>query len=543
MRKYGIILGGITLLLLIFGQPIQVESSEQVLLDSSNSAYRYYGMYSEHHVAASFTLTNTTYISSIEVILRTAIDAVIADFNFTVQDSLENPTTVYVDDSFAVPIGMNQYVKIIDINQMFNAGTYYLLGIMPDYFGTDVTAGDVNGWYHSNGVYIESAGQIEDGLWSNNGGEWYFLTGDYFDTGTIYHAPCFRVNGYLLDETNPNSLILTQDSPDVTVSSGESVTIYGTSNVNLVTIESGANAELVNFPGGNMINIVASPEGFSVYRSGATVTFQGSDGTLLKIPATETPQIINFTDRPSLTLSIYQGQVMLDDQVVTASPTSIEDNQNAPDTCGAYVAPGVWKEFDCYNLAAIGKTTNDDPFTPSWRLIGGYWQWGRKGPDESQWYDTNTEHFAHGPTGPDAEEANEGEISNWDGSYAPDGAWSDSEKTANDPCPAGYRVPSVSQWEGVLDNNTQSTVGTWNFDDTNYSSARFFGDALMLPAAGYRYYGHGGALGIRGFYGAYWSSSEDTGSASYLTFTSNGAGAHGGDHGRLDGFSVRCVAE
>ena len=48
--------------------------------------------------------------------------------------------------------------------------------------------------------------------------------------------------------------------------------------------------------------------------------------------------------------------------------------------CGAYIAPGVWKEFDCYNLAAIGKTTGDDPFTPSWRLIGGVLEMGREGP-------------------------------------------------------------------------------------------------------------------------------------------------------------------
>lgn len=56
----------------------------------------------------------------------------------------------------------------------------------------------------------------------------------------------------------------------------------------------------------------------------------------------------------------------------------------ADSTCGAYVAPGVWKEFDCYNLAAIGKATGVDPFTPSWGLIGGYRLWGRKGPDSSQ---------------------------------------------------------------------------------------------------------------------------------------------------------------
>jgi len=208
------------------------------------------------------------------------------------------------------------------------------------------------------------------------------------------------------------------------------------------------------------------------------------------------------------------------------------------DTCGAFVAPGVWKEFDCYNLAAIGKTTNDDPFTPSWRLIGGYWQWGRKGPSSSQWYDTNTEHFAHGPTGPGLSEANDDSISGWDGSDAPDGAWSDNAKTANDPCSAGFRVPTKSQWEGVLDNNSQRKGGTWDKDPTNYSSARFFGDDLMLPVPGYRGASNG-TLGSRGYDGYYWSSSELANNKAWHllnAFMDNRSS-------RRHGFSVRCVAE
>ena len=211
-------------------------------------------------------------------------------------------------------------------------------------------------------------------------------------------------------------------------------------------------------------------------------------------------------------------------------------------TCGAYVAPGVWKEFDCYNLAAIGKTTNDDPFTPSWRLIGGYWQWGRKGPDSSQWYDTNTENFAHGPTGPDSGDANDGEISSLNDNYAPDDSWSDTSKTASDPCPTGYRVPTYSQWDGVLDNNTQSTVGTWSTDDTNYSSARFFGNDLMLSAAGYRFLGRG-SLYHRGGSGTYWSSTHGTSNYAWsLNFYSSYATTYSSSD-RRNGFSVRCVAE
>ena len=218
------------------------------------------------------------------------------------------------------------------------------------------------------------------------------------------------------------------------------------------------------------------------------------------------------------------------------------DLASSNSTCGAYVAPGVWKEFDCYNLAAIGKTTNDDPFTPSWRLIGGYWQWGQKGPDSSQWYDTNTANFAHGPTGPDSGDANAGKISSWDSNAAPDDSWSDTSKTANDPCPVGYRVPTKSQWDGVDDNNTQSIVETWTNSATNYSSTYFFGNDLMLPVAGYRTM-IGGWLFHRGYLGYYWSSTQIAGAGAWLLSLEPKYTNTYVNGSRWDGFSVRCVAE
>jgi hypothetical protein len=255
----------------------------------------------------------------------------------------------------------------------------------------------------------------------------------------------------------------------------------------------------------------------------------------------------------TITLVVTDAEGMSAD--VTATVNAFNPSAG---TCGAYVAPGVWKEFDCYNLAAIGKNTGDDPFTPTWRLIGGYWQWGRKGPDESQWHYMNSPYFAHGPTGPGESEANSDEISFWnDTDCAPDGDWSEAIKTENDPCPAGFRVPTVSQWQGVIDNNTQSTVGTWEEDGNNYSSGRFFGTDLMLPAAGYRSPFDGESIG--GVSGAYWSSSEsgsdskliwlgsyDIGSAWNLSFGSTRARMEDDNpvwQDRLVGSSIRCVAE
>ncbi|MCE2821587.1 MAG: hypothetical protein LW693_04075, partial [Saprospiraceae bacterium] len=62
----------------------------------------------------------------------------------------------------------------------------------------------------------------------------------------------------------------------------------------------------------------------------------------------------------------------------------------AKNKCGAYIAPGEWKEFMCYNLGAANPKA--DPFIPSWEINGGYWQWGQlqmastgpSGPGSSQ---------------------------------------------------------------------------------------------------------------------------------------------------------------
>ncbi len=105
-------------------------------------------------------------------------------------------------------------------------------------------------------------------------------------------------------------------------------------------------------------------------------------------------------------------------------------------------------------------------------------------------------------------------------------------------------MPTISQWDGVRNNNSQSTVGSWSGSVTNYSSARFFGNGLMLPAAGGRDFYSSGALNTRGYTGRYWSSTQDSSSSDnawYLRFSSSRATMYNPD--RIYGYSVRCVAE
>ena len=182
----------------------------------------------------------------------------------------------------------------------------------------------------------------------------------------------------------------------------------------------------------------------------------------------------------------------------------------------------------CYNLGAAN--TSADPFTPSWEINGGYWQWGS--PTQA----------AAGPTGPGSGETNEAAVPGWNSIDIPNGAWLDNIKTANDPCPQGFRVPTKAQWDGVRYNNSSSITGSWFGSATNYSSGRFYGTELMLPTAGSRSF-NDGALFYRGDNGYYWSSTESgTVNAWSLAFVLAGSGTFS-NYIRRSGFPIRCIAE
>ena len=125
--------------------------------------------------------------------------------------------------------------------------------------------------------------------------------------------------------TQTDIVILTDISPNTTITSGSDIKVYGSSGTNGITLESGAKAALFHFPGNNTITIEADSSLFIVSRSGSTVTFEGTDGTVLKIPATATEQAIVFND-DSQTLIISAGNVMLGSQVIGINPVAFESS-------------------------------------------------------------------------------------------------------------------------------------------------------------------------------------------------------------------------
>jgi uncharacterized protein (TIGR02145 family) len=134
----------------------------------------------------------------------------------------------------------------------------------------------------------------------------------------------------------------------------------------------------------------------------------------------------------------------------------------------------------------------------------------------------------------------------WDGSVVLEGVW-DAEQ---DPCPEGWHVPSIDDFNALGDAGKVSRKWTVRGGmDGQLFSDRATGETIFMPAAGFRVHTDG-TLGkdpqgeeIQGKYGFYWSSTTDGGaSGSYMYFYSNMVYPDN-DNFQAFGRSVRCVRE
>lgn len=131
--------------------------------------------------------------------------------------------------------------------------------------------------------------------------------------------------------------------------------------------------------------------------------------------------------------------------------------------------------------------------------------------------------------------------SSWNGGFTTPSA-SDTWAKANDPSPAGYRVPTKAELQTLLD--VTKVTSTWTTQ--NGVNGRKFtdiasGKSIFLPAPGYRP-DYNGTLDYATYNGVYWSNTVGASSIAYalLFFSSDDTVS---SYYRASGLSVRPVAE
>ncbi|MBF0576002.1 FISUMP domain-containing protein [Dysgonomonas sp. GY617] len=255
---------------------------------------------------------------------------------------------------------------------------------------------------------------------------------------------------------------------------------------------------------------------------------------------------LNRTSALKVTLYVVYSNAGVDTQLPMV--ISLQDCA----CCGAKTTRGGWLNFMCHNL---GADENLLVFTPNVGLYGDLYQWGRpqdghelRNSDRTSTLATNNTATAPAAvvgkfitisSSPFDWRSGGGNTSRWGNGTQDENV----PKAENDPCPAGWKVPSQKQWASIFRGGTTSgapstaSANTWTWNTSGYK----VGDALFLPAGGYRER-VGGALSDLNSFGYYWSSTVNGTNSYRLLFTGSTISPAVANN-RSYGYSIRCVSE
>ena len=227
---------------------------------------------------------------------------------------------------------------------------------------------------------------------------------------------------------------------------------------------------------------------------------------------------------------------------------------------GIAIGSTVWAPVNCgYKAATIDGTKPDKGFP-----YGKLYQWGRKyGQGYSADSDSETKIYSGTVEYQSGQDKSMGEYfftceldpSDWidipDGSMWNSGTEEAPVKTANDPCPSGWRVPTYSELNVLITDHSDWTTNDGQrgyyysgvLTTTVYDTHPLGEDKpqVFLPAAGYRN-GRSGSAMNRDHDAFYWSSRPSDNKTSHLLFFMEYI-VEMRNYSRGDGYPVRCVQE
>jgi len=239
-------------------------------------------------------------------------------------------------------------------------------------------------------------------------------------------------------------------------------------------------------------------------------------------------KIKNAENKKKVLLTVFISGTML----VAAQTTTTDEG---------VVINGV--KWATRNLAAQGTFVNNPEDQ------GGLFQWGRKGDGHEQRTSSVTMNYSETSTPGHANFILTTDFTSYDWIWVgKNDLWNSGTeaapaKAANDPCPAGWRVPAYTEFASL-----RNAHGAYKI--INGINGRMFGsgdNTIFLPLAGYRSYDDG-HLNNGGIYGYYWSSTAMgiySGSSYYFHFGSTYVAPNYdlNTNYRSCGYSVRCVSE
>lgn len=190
----------LTLLFVLTVQVLAVPlvNADTILVGAPTPANSFYGMCcgSDISAAVQFSLSSNQFVTTIGVVLSGAAGTI---FDFSLQNSLASPTTIFASAVIPAPLGQN--TDMINVNATLAAGTYYLVGKEEPSSPFIAT-----GWFLSNGTLVTDAGSVTNGIWSSRpGSPWTF---DTYACGASCTAPVFAVNGQGAVVPEPSFIML-----------------------------------------------------------------------------------------------------------------------------------------------------------------------------------------------------------------------------------------------------------------------------------------------------------------------------------------------